>query len=164
MKKELQYPHEGGVNWKENFAKAIEHATYDEDTRMVTVLIEEAVVQTELRYFIETNHWYDEKPSNYKLFRCRLDFFLNICEMLSEDEHFILDKHQEEKISAIKKADTKEKTAIEKILSGDTHGGLRELAKIGTKETICTVLECFPGGGIAGIAIRSLIKIIKETT
>lgn len=162
IKKELQYPHEDGGQWKGAFVQAIEYATYDDDTRMVTMLIEDPNIQTELRYFIESNHWYDEIPSNYKLFRCRLDFFLKICEKLSDDNVITLNKNQEEKIKTIKKADSKEKTAIEKILSGNILGGLNELAKIGTKETVCAVLEYIPIGGITGVALKALVEIMKK--
>ena len=162
MKKELQYPHENGDQWKDAFVQAIEFATYDEETRLVTLLIEDPTIQTELRYFIESNHWYDEAPSNYKLFRCRLDFFLKICEKLSDDDVITLNENQEEKIKAIKKADSKEKSAIEKMLSGNVIGGLNELAKIGTKETICAVLEYIPIGGITGVALKALVEIMKK--
>ncbi len=163
MKNDLRYPNETGVEWKNTFVEALKYADFDPNTRMVSVLIPEIVVQTELRNYIEEYHWFDEYPSNYKLFRCKLDIFLKICEKLSETEQIDLSSGQESKLREIKKIAGKDDPAIKKILSGNIQEGLKDLAINGTKEILCAVLDSLTFPGISGIAISTLNAVIKKS-
>ena len=127
---------------------------------MVSMLIPDVNTQMELRYFIESNHWFDECPPNIRVFKCRIDFFLKICEKLSSDNSIVIGDEQEKNLKEIKKTAGKEDSAIKKILSGNVEEGMKELALIGSKEVICAVLNSLPFVGITKTAIDALIRII----
>lgn len=163
MKKELQYPHNDKDEWKAQFVNLIQYAVYDKESRMVSLLISDVGIQTELRYYMEINHLYDECPPNVHQFKCRLDFFLKICEKLS-DEEIILSEDQFEKLKELKKAGGKEESAIQKIISGNVQEGLKELALIGTKEVIVATLNCLPFSGITQKAFEALANTIEKAS
>ena len=162
VRKELKYPREG-FEWKESFAQLIKNADYDKDTRMVKMIVSDVNVLTELRYFMESNHWYDEYSLNPRLFSCKLDFFVKLCDALS-GERVQLDNEAGKRLEElVEQMDSgKEKTAIRKILDGATEDGLKALMLTASKEVVLGVLKLLPFGGVAATAIDALIKVIEK--
>lgn len=162
LRKELKYPHEG-FEWKASFAETIKNASYDKENRRVKVLISDINVLTELRYFLETNGWYDEYSLNPKLFQCRLDFFLELCSKLS-DQEMCLNEDAEKKLQELEKEthSDKEKSAIKKILEGSMEDGLKALVLGASKEILLATLKTIPFGGIASEIVGHLVNTIEK--
>lgn len=163
VRKELQYPR-NGFEWKKGFAEEIQRATFDEKTRMVKMMISDVNVLTELRYFMEINGWYDEYQLNPRLFQCRIDFFIQLCGKLSEN-NIQIDDEAIQKIKELQKQATnsKEKTALQSIIEGSVEEGLKSLALFASKELLLIVLKQIPFGGIAGEALKYLTASIEHS-
>lgn len=163
LKKELKYPWEN-FRWEAAFAEEIKHARYDETRRLVKVGISDVNVMVELRHFMEQNGWYDEYQLNPKLFQCRLDFFIDLCERL-EGKRIVLDDNAKEQLIELKNAsgDEKEKSAIEKILSGSVEDGAKEFLINASRVGITELLKLLPFGGVAGVAINGLISLLEKS-
>lgn len=163
VRKELQYPRERD-NWRKCFADSIKNASYDESSKMVKLLVPEVTVMTELRYFMETNGWYDEYQLNPRLFQCKLDFFIKLCSKLS-NQGIQLTIEAEESLKALEtQADSpKEKSAIRKILEGSVEDGVKSIIETASKELLLQVLGALPFGGVAATAIRFLIDVITRS-
>ena len=157
-RKELQYPHKGFV-WQKAFAEDVKKAVYEENTRSVSIPIDDVNVLTELRYYLETNGWYDTRMLNPKVFNCRLDFFLKLCEKMSGD--ITLDSETELKLNELKKKGAGE-GAIKKLCSGAVEEGLKDLAINASKEVIISVLKLIPFGGVAVSIIDALVKVLER--
>ena len=160
IKKELQYPHQG-FNWKEAFSKEIIKAEYEDKTRTVNIPINDPNVLIELRYFVEINGWYDIHQRNPKVFTCRIDEFIKLCSKLSENE-IIINNETARKLKNIEK-DGKGQSAISKICCGSLEEGVKELAVGASQEVLLEVLKLLPFGGIAAVAIDSIIKVIERS-
>lgn len=162
LRKELQYPREG-FEWKESFADSIRNAAYDDTTRLVKMIVSDVNVLTELRYYMETNGWYDEYHLNPKLFQCRLDFFLKLCSSLDKDG-FHLNMQAEKTLKELKNkaGSEREKSAIGCLLSGFAEDGMRELSQVASKAIIIEVLKCIPFGGVAAKAIGCLLEVMQK--
>lgn len=158
QRQELQYPR--GNDWKEDFVKEIVKATYEDETRTVSMVIPEVTMQTELRYFMEKNGWYDEYPPNPRLFRCRLDFFVKLCEALEDEEVYLTDE-AEQRLRTIRR-EGKEENALQKIINGSVEEGLKELAKEGSKAIVAEVIGMIPFGGVAKQAFTALVEVLKR--
>lgn len=162
LRKELQYPRKG-FDWRSAFVSYIEHADYDADSQTVRMNIPDINVLTELRYFMETNGWYDEYQLNPKLFRCKADFFAELCFKLSE-EAISLDTSAEKKLADIQKEikadDTK--SAIQKILDGAVQDGLKELTLVASKEILSSVIKSLPLGSLSVVAFDKLWQLILK--
>lgn len=162
LRKELQYPRDG-FSWENAFVESIKNAHFDDDCKLVKVSIPDINVITELRYFIEKNGWYDEYQLNPKLFQCRLDFFVKLCQKLN-DEEIVLEEQAEKRFEELhSKLDTKGKNAINAILSGAWEDGIKSLVLNASKDVIIMVLELLPFGGITAKAIKFLISAIEES-
>lgn len=163
VQKELRYPRDG-FEWKESFVDYIRNASYDDKSGMVKLIVSDVNVLTELRYFIESNGWYDEYQLNPKLFQCRLDFFIKLCEKMSKQD-IQLDGASENKIRELEKhsKDNKEKSALGRILEGSMEDGIKSLVLAGSKELLITVLQTLPFGGIAAKAIDFLLAAIEKS-
>ena len=159
VRKELQYPREG-FKWKEAFALEMKKAVYDDSVRQVSVPITDVNVLIELRYFIEKNGWFDIYQLNPKVFCCRIDYFLKLCEKLS-DEKLIIDDETEKKLRKIKLEGSN--NPIEKICSGALEDGLKELAINASKEVILSVIRILPFGGVAAPIISGLISVLERS-
>lgn len=164
VRKELQYPREGFSEhkWKEAFSQSINKAVYDPDTRKVQLHIEDINVLTELRYYLETNGWFDTYQLNPKVFCCRLDFFLQLCKALSEEE-IVIDEKIEKKLKKEAAKYDQGSSAIEKICSGVLEDGLKELAVGASKELLLGVLSLLPFGGVAKTAVEAIIAVINRS-
>lgn len=157
IKKELQYPHED-FDWVDAFSKEIIKASYDDLTKIVTIPISDPNVLVELRYYIEINGWSDIHQRNPKVFSCRIDDFIKLCNSLSGRELEISDETAK-KLRQIEKAENNQR-AINKICSGAVEDGLKELALGASKEILLSVLKALPFGGFAAVAIEAIIKVI----
>ena len=163
QRKELQYPH-ANFDWKRSFAGDVSKAKYDDANRRVTMSISDVNVLIELRNFIEQNGWFDHYQLNPKLFSCRLDFFIELCKKLS-DENIDLDEDRVKELRRIE-CDGKSKQAIYKICSGAFEDGMKDLIKSASKEVIIQVLKRLPFGSVASIAsigIKAIISVIERT-
>ena len=158
-KKELQYPHEG-FDWQIAFAEDVKKADYDDTTRSISVPIDDVNVLIELRYYLEKNGMFDTRTLNPKLFSCKLDFFIKLCEKLSDDD-VVIDEETEKKLKALKRIDDGQ-GIIKKICSGAVEDGLRDLAINASKELIVTVLKLLPFGGCAVSVIDALITVLER--
>lgn len=161
IKKELKYPHDG-FDWKESFAEEVRTAVYDPDTHMISMRISDVNVLTELRYFTEINGLFDHYQLNPHVFSCRLDFFLKICEKLSE-QGFDLDDEAAKRLKELQKNDPDMSSIIGKFLSGAFEDGCKALVQSASKEAILAILRLLPFGGVASTAVRALIKVIEKS-
>lgn len=165
-KKELKY-HRDDYYWVASFIKCIENARYDETTHLVKVNIPDVNVIKDVRYFLEQNGWYDEYQLNPKLFQCRADIFVEMCNCLPDregmTESYNITTEAKERLREISHSasNDKEKTIIEKIIDGNVKEGLKELAHEASKELFSAVLSEIPFGGVAQSAINLVIKAIK---
>ena len=165
-KKELKY-HREDYCWVAYFITCIENARYDETTHFVKVNIPDVNVIKDVRYFLEQNGWYDEYQLNPKLFQCRVDIFIEICNRLPDKdgnvEGYIITDEAKEKLKELAEntTDNKEKSAISKILCGAAKKGVKDLALTASKEVLSVALSAIPFGSIAQSAINFVIKAVK---
>lgn len=164
VKKELQYPKEGFA-WKDAFVERIKYAHYDSVKHLVKVNIPDVNVMLELRHHLEKHSWYDEYQLNPKLFQCKTDIFILLCQSLDEDCKLELD---EETKTALKKLKVNSKSENEqfgvgKILSGSVEEGLKEIAVNGSQMLLMEVLKLLPFGSFAGSAINFVIEVLKNS-
>lgn len=163
-RKQLQYPYKD-FEWKKAFIECIKNAHYDEVKHLVKLNIPDVNVMMELRHHLEEQGWYDEYQLNPKLFQCRADIFVLLCNSLEENGSLEL---QDEAKKTIKKLmseskNEKEKSGLEKILSGSLEDGLKEIALSSSKLVFQWVLGQLPFGGLAGSAINAIIKVLENT-
>ncbi|MBQ7118942.1 MAG: hypothetical protein IJO09_01900 [Oscillospiraceae bacterium] len=163
VRKELQYPRKG-FKWKNAFAEDVCNASFDNNSKMIKMMVSDVNVLTELRYFMEINGWYDEYQLNPRLFQCRLDFFIELCDRLSEEDVQINDE-AERKLRELecKQENDSEKNAIQKILEGSMSEGLKSLTLTASKDLMTTVLNALPFGGIAKTMVGYLVDVIKRS-
>lgn len=163
LRKELQYPR-AKFDWLKAFADDLKKASFDTESKKVRVLIPDVNVLTELRYFMESNGWYDEYQLNPRLFQCRVDFFLNIISKLAE-ESLSLDNEAEKAIKEIEKQtpDSAMKKVLKDILNGSVVDGTKKLLLHAGKEIGVKVLEKIPVvGATASELTAALIDVISE--
>ena len=84
VKKELQYPGDG-KEWKENFIRAIQYASYDEKSSLVKLPIADPNVKRNLEHRIDELHIYSESQLNGKLLQMRPDHFIMLVQTISEE-------------------------------------------------------------------------------
>ena len=103
-RKELKY-HREDYCWVAYFIACIENARYDETAHLVKVNIPDVNVIKDVRYFLEQNGWYDEYQLNPKLFQCRADIFIEMCNCLPDKdgniENYVITDEAKEKIKEI---------------------------------------------------------------
>ena len=159
VRKELQYPREG-FDWVTAFAKDLEKASYDPESKKVKVLISDVNVLSELRYFVETNGWYDEYQLNPRLFQCRIDFFIDMIDKLSEGK-IVFDKEAKERLGQIEKEqpEGKVKAAIRNLLTGSIEEGAKELLVYAGKQVGLELLGLLP---IVGSPAKNVAKALME--
>ena len=166
-KKELKY-HRDDYYWVVSFIACIENARYDETTHLVKVNIPDVNVIKDVRYFLEKNGWYDEYQLNPKLFQCRADIFIEMCNILPDhngnEERYTITEEVREKLQEIASysSNEKEKAAIVKIISGVAKEGMKELALTASKEVLSAVLAAIPFGSMAQTAINFMIKAVRR--
>lgn len=165
VSKELKYPSEDDLKWQNIFADSIKYARYDDVKKLVKMTISDPNVMNELRHFIEQNGWYDEYQLNPKLFQCRSDIFIELCQKLEGGKIERFDDATKEKIESIKEdcQSQEEKSYIDLIMSGAVADGLKGLAISGAKKVFCKALEAIPFVGVAAKAIGLLIEIIDNS-
>ncbi len=163
IKKELQYPYDK-FEWKEAFIQYIPKARYDSVKRLVKIHIPDVNVLVELRNCMEQNGWYDEYQLNPKLFQCRVDMFLALCEKLEYGQQQELTQDALVKLKELKKicSSEKEKSALDSILSGSLEDGIKSIAISASKELLLEVLKLIPFGGLAGKAVSALADVIRN--
>ena len=150
-------------SWVEEFAACVGTAIYDDNKKLVKVMVPEVTVMMELRHFMEENRWYDEYQLNPKLFQCPLNFFLPLCEKISGTD-LVLDDTAKKKIEELRDtANEKEQSAILKILNGAIEKGFKDLAWTGTTAIIVEVLKVLPFGGVASTIISALIAVLSQS-
>ena len=71
---QLKYGHD--IDWKAAFAKLIDNARYDEQTRKIVVNIPDPNLFLEIQNYIEENGAYVEKQLNGKILQLRAEYFL----------------------------------------------------------------------------------------
>lgn len=154
-RKELKYPYED-FTWRDAFADSVKYARYDENDHYVKFIIQDINVMNEVRHYIEENGWYDECSLNRKLLRIPLDCFVEIClEDVSVSELFTPETKQ--KVKKIASADN----ALLELVQDFSKEGLKSFVMNASKETLLSVLMCFPFGGIAKTAFEFLGRAIK---
>jgi len=163
MQKELRYPGEN-PDWRKVFADCVKNARYDEVKHLVKMSVPDVTVLTELRHFVEEHGWYDEYQLNPKLFQCRLDIFIEICTHLEKETGYHLDDVAKKQLLELKDevGNDKEKTAIDKILSGSIEDGVKEFLISAEKEGAICLLKALPFGGLAATAIQFLIAALSK--
>lgn len=165
VKKELQYPY-ADFNWKESFVGYISKARYDEKKALVKLQIPDVNVLMELRNYIETHGWYDEYQLNPKLFQCRVDIFIELCNSLDEGNGEItLNEEQKKRLAELKRSSRagNEQSALDMIIAGDIKDGLKKLALEGAKELLCQVLGSLPGGKLFAKALNGLHNALMNS-
>ena len=164
-RKELIYPREG-FDWKKSFLHYAENAKYDENKRLIKFSIPDVNVIKEARYFFEKNGYYDEYQLNPKLFQCPLEAFEKMGQLIAkaegEEQGYVIDEKQIKNLTKVKCSD-KDKSIINKLLTGVTEDGLKDLLTNGTKEIMLVVLESFvPGGAVAAQVLKIITNILKR--
>ena len=163
LRNELQENLLADNSWKLEFAECVGTAIYDDNKKLVKVMVPEVTVMMELRHFMEENRWYDEYQLNPKLFQCPLDFFLPLCEKI-EGVNLQVNDTTRSKLEEIKnKANKTEQSAIAKIMSGSLEDGFKDLAWKGTIAIVIEVLKILPFGTLAAPIIEGLIKVLKSS-
>lgn len=81
----LVYPQKSGWDWKEDFSKLISHATLDEERKMIQMSIEDPNLFNELKNHIEEQGSYVDIQLNSKLFKVRVDQFLDLALSVEDD-------------------------------------------------------------------------------
>lgn len=76
VKKQLVYPEE--FNWKEALKNLLGKASYDRDTRMITLNIPDPNLFLEIQNFLEENGCYLDLQLNQKLLKIRAEYFLQL--------------------------------------------------------------------------------------
>lgn len=158
-RKQLQYPYKN-YDWKREFVKLIPNAKYNDVKKLVQINIGDVNLIKDVRHFIYENNWFDEFQLNPKLFQCRLEYFISLCDKLEEREPF--DEETKRQLKKLAKSD-REKSAIEKIISGSFEDGIKELVSIGSKLLLVKMLKLIPFGGLAGVAINTFINILDNS-
>ena len=131
-------------------------AAYQQE--LVQLNISDINVMKDLRHYISNNGWYDEFQLNPKLFQCRLDYFINLCKSLGDEISF--DRDTKKALKDIASSE-REKSAIEKIISGSFENSISEFITDISEAALTEVLKLIPFGGIAGDAIKALINILN---
>lgn len=163
LRNELQESLLADDSWKREFAECVGTAIYDENKKLVKVMVPEVTVMMELRHFMEENRWYDEYQLNPKLFQCPLDFFLPLCEKI-EGVSLKLDDATNRKLEKINnQASETEQSAIAKIMKGSIEDGFKDLAWKGTTAVVIEVLKILPFGALAAPIIEGLIKVLMSS-
>ena len=157
-RKQLQYPYKD-YEWKKAFVALIPNSKYNPQKQLVQINIMDVNLLKDVRHFVYENGWFDEFQLNPRLFQCRLDYFLLMCHKLEQDNELVFDAETKKSLKELLKNDT-QKSAIEKIISGDFENGLKELLKDVSDEVLSEVLKAIPFGGLAKKAIDSLLQII----
>lgn len=165
MQKELRYPGEG-LEWKTVFVNRVQYARYDEVKHLVKVSIPDIIVLTELRNFVEENGWYDEYQLNPKLFQCRLDIFVEICNHLNDAGAYTIQLNEDAKIQLSEMVKStkreEEKNALTRILSGTVEDGVKDFLISAGKEGIVQLLKILSFEGITSTAIQFLIAVLSR--
>lgn len=165
VKKELQYPHEG-FDWKQDFIECISRARYDEKKALVKVQISDVNVLAELRNYVEKKGWYDEYQLNTKLFQCRADIFIDLCNSLGEkNEEMTLTDAQKKALKKLGKESEADNTrsAIDMIMEGNIKDGLKKLSLEGGKGLLVEVIGLLPGGTMFGKALKMFLSALTNT-
>ncbi|MBP3372485.1 MAG: hypothetical protein J6L88_08160, partial [Clostridia bacterium] len=101
---------------------------------------------------------------NPRLFQCRIDFFLKLCEKMS-DENVLLDENTEQKLYELIETTKSpcEKDFIKKLLVEGATDGWKDIVKVVSKDFIVQILKVLPFGNIASTAVGYLIDVIEKT-
>lgn len=155
-RKQLRYPYKD-YHWKEAFIQLIPNAKYSETKKLVQLNIGDVNLIKDVRNYVYSHGWFDEFQLNPKLFQCRVDYFISLCNSFENSTEY--SSETKNALKSLAKND-KEQSAIEKILSGSFEEGMTEIVKDISKEALAELLKLIPFGGLAGKAIAALIKII----
>ena len=162
--KQLQYPFsEEEFNWKEQFAELVPYARFDNKTGLVKMTISDVNVLSELRNFLESHHMYDEYQLNPKLFQCELEYFLELCALLG-NENVTIDAKAEKRLKKLseKAPDDAVQAAIGDILDGNWKGGFKNLALSAVPEVLVEAVDSIPFSGLAKRLITGLCAAIRS--
>ena len=135
----------------------IPKAKYNDTKRLVQLYVGDVNLIKDIRNYVYQHGWFDEFQINPKLFQCGVDHFINLCKSL--EGSYAFDSETKRAIKSLAKND-KEKSAIEKIISGSFEDGMAELIKDVSKEALAEILKLLPFGGIAKDAIDAFINVI----
>lgn len=165
-RKQLKYPYKQ-FDWKRAFVELIPTAKYNKSKELVQICIEDINLMKEVRHFLLENHYFDEHQLNSKLFQCNLDFFIEICQRLEEDNSYELSSEGKKKLKGLVRENGSDNSgfqgAIEKIISGNYKGGIKELLLTGSDMLVDSVLKETSLGNLTKDAIRSLANIIIKS-
>ena len=155
-RKQLRYPYED-YHWKEAFIQLIPNAKYSEAKKLVQMNIGDVNLIKDVRNYVYSHGWFDEFQLNPKLFQCRVDYFISLCNSFENSDEY--SDETKAALKALAKND-KERSAIEKILTGSFEEGMTEIVKDISKEAMAELLKLIPFGGLAGKAVASFIRIL----
>lgn len=170
-RKELKYPRKG-YDWKEDFLKCAEYAKYDSAKHLIKFTISDVNVIKDARNFFIKNGKYDEYQLNPTLFQCRLDTFIEMCELIGKEENsefkiklredFQKSKELEEFLQSDKTSE-KDKSLLEKFFTDSMGDCLKDILVNCSKEAIAFILEAIiPGSGIVKVVLERLAEVIKK--
>ena len=157
----LQINQSRADHWKTQFAQYAKNARYDSTKQLVKMTIPEVVVLNELRNFIVQNGLYDEYQLNPKLFQCRLDVFLILCERLA-GESVSFDDAALKKLQREAEKD-EDQSAIELVRTGKWKEGILKISKSAAKELLPEMIKLIPFGGVAADLLKSLCDAILNS-
>lgn len=157
-RKELKYPYKK-YNWKQAFSEIIKYAHYDEKNELVQLKIEDVNLLKDLRYFMNSHHYFDVYQLNPKLFQCKLEFFIQIC--MDIDNEFRLSDDAKAHIKSLDSA-SDSISAVEKIISGDYKGGIKELLLEASETAFEEIADKLPFGKFGGKIVKDIFDVIKK--
>ena len=94
---------------------------------------------------------------NFTLFQCKVEYFISLCNSFENADEYSAEA--KDALKALAKND-KERSAIEKILTGSFEDGMTEIVKDISKEAMAELLKLIPFGGLAGKAVAAFIRIL----
>lgn len=94
LKSQLQYPRD--IKWEENLVTAIEHGTYDNVTKMITVTIEDPSVRNKIRFEVESRFGTVNLSLNSKHLVLPVESFLILAACAEKDTDATLKKLNKE--------------------------------------------------------------------
>ncbi len=111
----------------------------------------------DVKNYVYRHGWFDEFQLNPKLFQCRVDCFISLCNSFEN-----LDEYSAETKNALKAIvkNDKERSAIKKILTGSFEESMTEIAKDISNGAMVELLKLIPFGSLAGKAVAALIQIL----
>lgn len=150
-KKELKYPRKE-FDWKVVFGNTIKNAKYNDEKKIVKVIIQDINVMNEVRHYIEEKGWYDEISLNKRLLQVPIDCFLDICMDLENIKE--IPQESKEKIKELKIKDA----TFMKLIKDISKENIKDFSKNAQKEILCKVIDLiFPKNKVS----QNIIDLLR---